>query len=274
MEHQRHRGVGIVMDLLVKKSDIRVLLNLTKHQIKDRYMGSFIGFAWAILQPLSFLLIYTFVFTFVLKSRLPGSNSSLAFSIWLLTGMVPWLFISEATSNGANILITFSAIIKNMIFKIELLPVVAVLLSFIQFTVGFTFLIILLTISGNYPTWHYIFIPLIVSIQFLFFVGLSLFIAPLTVFIRDMIQIIPTSLQLILFASPVFYAVSAMPKWMQIITFFNPVYQLVNPYRAVMIEHTVPDIAGLLYITVVTFILLVVGSKFFRRLKGFFNVVL
>lgn len=258
----------------LSKQDILSVINLSKIQIKDRYLSSRLGMAWVFIQPLSFLLIYTVVFTFVFKSRIPGADSSLSFSVWLLSGMVPWLFISEAMSNGTNSFISFSAIIKNIVFKVELLPFVAVLTSFVQFAIGMVFLLGLMLINGNYPTWHYIFLPVVIAIQFLFFCGVSFFLGSAAVFFRDLIQIIPTFMQIMIFATPIFYSLDSFPPYIRCINFFNPFYQIVDPYRRIMIEHQVPDIAGFAYLAIVTAGLLFFGLRFCKQLRGFFSSAL
>jgi lipopolysaccharide transport system permease protein len=251
-------------------NDIKIVFNLAVLQIKDKYLGSYLGSIWGIVEPIIFLSVYTVVFTFIFKARIPGAKTSLSYSIWLLTGLVPWLAISESLTSATNSIVSATNIVKNISFKLELLPIVASAVSMFKLSVGLLFLLILLLLNGNVPSYHIIYLPLVIFIQLLFFSSIGFILGSLTVFIRDIAQVIPTILLIMIFATPIFYDIKSMSELFQQITFFNPLYQLIEPYRKILIYHQCPNIGGIFYVFILSFILFHFGLILFRNLKGFF----
>jgi len=253
-------------------ADGRLIINLFKMSIRDHYLGSVLGLVWAVLNPLFLLGMYTFVFGFVVKAKVPGAETTFAFAIWLISGFVPYMAVAEALSATANSVVAGSGMVKNVVFKSETLPYAAALTAVVPFIVGMGFLFILLCIDGNFPTWHIIFIVPLIIIQFVFLCGIGLFLAATTVFIRDITQVISTLIMLLMFFTPIFYPIDMLPRLIQKITFFNPLYQMTQPYRDVILYHRLPDFAGFVYLAVVALLLNIFGLKYFRKLKGYFEM--
>lgn len=254
--------------------DVKVLLNLVKLNLRDRYLGSVLGAGWAVIQPLALLALYTFVFGFVFKAKLPGADTTLAFTIWLISGYVPYLAVSESFSMTSNSVVAGASLVKNIVFKSEILPLAATMLSGVPFAVGIAVLLALLVADGNYPTVHLLALFPVIAVQFAFLAGLGFFLAATTVFVRDIAQVIPTMSMLILFFSPIFYSIDMMPRQVRLVTFFNPIYHIVQPYRDILIDHRLPDPWGMLYLASITAIVFVTGLTYFRRLKGYFEMAL
>ena len=240
--------------------------------LRDRYLGSKLGLFWAILNPLLLLGMYTFVFGFVLKAKVPGAKTTFAYSIWMISGFVPYLAFSEALVNSSNAIISGKSLIKNIIFKSEILPIAATMTAGVPFIVGMFFLVVLLCLDGNYPTWHSIAIVPVIVAQFTFLIGLSLYVSATAVFIRDIIQMLPTLIMLLLFFTPIFYPIQSMPPIIRKLTFFNPLYQMSIPYRNILLKHYFPDWKGLVYLGILGICLVVSGLEYFRYLKGYFDM--
>ncbi len=257
-----------------ERGDIRLIFNLFKMNVRDRYLGSSLGVAWAVLQPVLLLSVYTFVFGFVLKAKLPGAETTLSYVVWMFSGLIPYLVFSEAVNISANSVIAGSSLVKNIVFKSEALPVSATLTAVIPLAVGLLFLVVLIFVDGRQPSWHTVLIVPVVIIQFAFLVGLSFFLSATSVFFRDVIQALPTITMLFLFFTPIFYAREAMPSLAAKITFLNPLYHMVQPYRDVLLNQSVPDWRGMLYMLVLAAVLYVTGLSYFRRLKGYFEMAL
>lgn len=252
----------------------RLIINLFKMNIRDRYLGSTLGIVWAVLNPLFLLSMYTFIFGFVFKAKIPGAETTFAFAIWLISGMVPYLAFSDALNATASSVISGAGMVKNVVFKSETLPYAAALTAVVPFVVGMMFLFILLIIDGNYPSWHIIAILPVIILQFTFFGGIGLFLSATTVFVRDIIQALSTFIMLLMFFTPLFYAKEMLPSIIQKITFFNPLYQITDPYREIILYHRLPDFTGLAYLAVLALLLNVFGLKYFRKLKGYFSMKL
>ena len=124
--------------------DLRLLINLFKMNVRDRYLGSSLGSFWAISNPLFMLALYTYIFGFVFKVKLPGAETTLAYVIWLISGYGPWIATTEAIMGAANSVVGASGLVKNMAFKTELLPIAGALVGAINLAVSFVFLLVLL----------------------------------------------------------------------------------------------------------------------------------
>jgi lipopolysaccharide transport system permease protein len=257
-----------------ERKDIRLTYNLFRMMLRDRYLGSRLGLIWAILNPILLLGMYTFVFGFIFKSRVPGSETTLAYAIWLISGFVPYLFIADSLSSTANSVVSGSELIKNIVFNSETLILASTLVAMIPFAVGMTFLICLLSFDGNYPTWHIISLVPVVIFHLTFLAGLGFFLGATSVFVRDIIQALPTITLMIVFFSPILYPMELLPGPIRRLTFLNPFYQICQPYRDVLLYHRFPDILGVAYLAGFTLVLMLGGLKYFRRLKGHFDTVL
>ncbi|MBO4648401.1 MAG: ABC transporter permease [Lentisphaeria bacterium] len=264
----------IVLLFRFSREDIQMLMNLAKLQLKDRYLSSRLGLIWAIIQPVSFLVIYTIVFTFAFRPQLVESESKFTYAIWVLTGMVPWLFISESVMSGANSFISYGAIIKNIVFNVKLLPFATITAAFLPLVIGLMFLLILLIIAGNYPSWHCVFLIPQLILQFLFFSALAFLTATWAVFLRDVLQILPTLLQIMIFVTPIFFPLKMMSRGLQIATFFNPLFQITEPYRSILIDHKIPDLWGMGYLFLLSLILMYFGIRLFKTTRGLFSAAL
>jgi lipopolysaccharide transport system permease protein len=256
------------------KNDIFLTYNLWKMNLRDRYLGSYLGLAWAILQPILLLTLYTFVFGIVLKTQPVGIGSPIEYVIWLFSGLIPYLVFTEAISSSTNSLITNASLIKNIVFKSETVPIAAVFMAVVPLVVGLAFIMILMAVDRQTPSWLLLLLIPVLIIQFIFLIGVGYLLSATAVFLRDIIQFIPTVTMALLFATPIFYAVGMMPPIIARVTFYNPLYQMVQPYRDIIVSHQMPDLFGLLYFGILSVILLVIGLLYFRKLKGFFEMVL
>jgi len=253
------------------RHDFRLLINLFKMNVRDRYLGSSLGSVWAITNPLFMLCLYTYVFGFVFKIRLPGAETTLAYVIWLISGLGPWNASVEAIIGSTSSVVGASGMVKNMAFKTELLPMAGALVGLINLMVGLCFVLVLLLWSGSPITWHIILLPLIIGLQFAWAIALGMWLSVIAVFVRDLIQILPTLLTAIMFMTPIFYSLDNMPQAIRNITFANPFYQIAEGYRAILIGNHVPDLWGVLYVFVIASLVFYFGLIAFRRAKGSFD---
>jgi len=256
------------------KQDAILAFNLLKMNVRDRYLGSALGGLWAIANPLFMLSLYTFVFGFVFKVRLPGADTTLAYVVWLISGYGPWIATTEAIVASANSVVGSSGIVKNMAFKVELLPISAAFIGLISLSVSFVFLLILMICADNLPTWHLIWLPLVIGIHFLFVISIGIWLSAVMVFIRDLAQALPNLLTIILFLTPIFYSMDSMPAVIRNITFINPFYQISDAYRNVLILHIQPSFNGLVYVFLLSSVVFYFGLRVFRKVKGFFDSAL
>ena len=186
------------------RRDFSMLLNLFRMSLSDRFLGSALGLVWAVLSPLLLLGIFCFVFTFVFPSRLAGREGSLPFVIWLISGYGPWLALNEGLNSATVSVIGNAGIVKNIVFKSELLPMVGSLLGLVPLVVSFALILVLQITAGELPNIAWLSLPFVIVLQFVFVSGIGLFLGALNVFVRDTALVLPNLLTLILFASPIF----------------------------------------------------------------------
>ncbi|MBR1156122.1 ABC transporter permease [Bradyrhizobium sp. JYMT SZCCT0428] len=253
------------------RRDMLMLSNLFRMALTDRYLGSALGTVWAFLSPLMLLGIFCFVFTFVFPNRMAGATSTLTFVIWLFSGYGPWLSISEGLSNGTASVVGSAGIVKNIAFKSELLPVVGALLGLVPLAVSFVLIALLQLVNGTLPQPAMLILPLVVLLQLVFVAGLGMFLGALNVFVRDTALILPNLLTILLFASPIFYALTAYPAFAQSVLVFNPFYVIAECYRDPILNGRLPPLWMLAYLTICASLSLTGGLLWFRRLKNFFD---
>lgn len=258
------------------RADGRLILNLFKISLKDRYLASKLGGVWALLNPIIMLSIFTFIFGFVYQAKLPGATTTLSYVIWLISGYGPWLAISEGLINSSNSIVSNIGIVKNMSFKTEILPISSILVSIVPLMVSLFFLAIIMLFDGNLPTWHALLVIPVICIMYFFMFGLGFFLAGITVFLRDLVIVLPNILMMILFVSPIFYTLSSMPQVIQQAAKINPFYIITEGFRQPLIYHTISWelLLGLSYVFLFALVLFTFGINRFRKIKGYFSSVM
>jgi lipopolysaccharide transport system permease protein len=253
------------------RRDLGMFRNLFKLTLGDRFLGSALGLAWAVLSPLLLMGIFTFVFTFVFPSRLPGREGALPYVIWLLSGYAPWLAINEGLSTSTSSIVGNAGIVKNIALKSEILPIVGASIGLVPLVVSLVVILLLQLISGELPRLALLSLPIVLGLQILFVSGLGLFLAALNVFVRDTALALPNVLTLLLFASPIFYPLTAYPAAARMVLRFNPFYVIATCYRAPILDGVLPPLWMALYMVFVSATIFMAGLSWFRRLKSFFD---
>jgi len=164
-----------------------------------------------------------------------------------------------------------SGMVKNMAFKTELLPIAGAMVGLISLAASLCFVFFLLVWSGSPITWHFLLLPVVMALQFAFAVALGMWLSVCAVFVRDVIQILPTLLTAIVFVTPIFYSFESMPKLIQMVSIANPFYLIADGYRAIILGNQLPNLVGLAYIAGISAVIFFPGLKVFRRAKGYFD---
>jgi lipopolysaccharide transport system permease protein len=212
--------------------------------------------------------IYTFVFGFVFKAKLPGADTTLAYATWLIAGYGPWLAISESLNSSAQSVVGNSGLVKNMAFKTECLPLATSILGLVPLSISIVFAAVLMAIDGNWPTWHAVAVLPGLALTFAFLAALGLGLAVLTVFVRDFAVVLPSLLLMVLFASPIFYPSEAMPRILRAISGWNPFFLMAEFIRQPLVFHAIPPLSQWVYLALLTLVVGAVNLALFRRLKG------
>ena len=253
-----------------------LIWNLTCREVLGRYKGSLLGVLWSFVTPVLMLLIYTFVFRVAFNAKWGDQYGDSAgnFALILFMGLIIFSLFSESVIK-APILVTGNVnFVKKIVFPLEVLPVVtmgaSIFHAFISIAVWFFGYIL---INGAPPATAF-FLPLIIAPLILFTLGLSWLLASLGVYLRDISQLIGAACQALLFMSPIFYPVSALPEQYQWIIKINPLTIIIEQARACILLGVVPDFYTLLSAYLSTFLVAWVGYVWFQKTrKGFADVL-
>ena len=218
-----------------------LLLTLSLHRIKVRYKQSVLGVAWAILQPVALMAIYTVIFSVV--SRIPTGGTP--YALFVFSALLPWTFCSNAISSAANSLVAHQYLITKVYFPREILPLTYLAAAVFDFLIASLVLGVMMFWYGIAPTGHILWVPVIMTIALLFTVGISLVLSAWQVSFRDIGLALPLAMQLWMFASPVVYPLSAVPARFQHWYALNPMVGVIENFRRVVISGQPPDLASL-----------------------------
>lgn len=252
-----------------------LILSLAKNDFKTKYAGSYLGIVWAFVQPIVTILVYWFVFSVGLKS---GLVSNYPFVLYLVSGIVPWFFFQDALNSGTNALIEYNYLVKKVVFKISILPIVKIVSAMFVHAFFVVFSLILCWLYGYTPTLATVQIFYYSTCTFLLSLGLVYATSAIVIFFRDLTQIIGIILQVGIWLTPIMWDLNMLADHPLIMKLFklNPLYYIVSGYRDSMLggvwfwQHW----GWTLYFWVVTVILFGIGSVIFKRLKPHFADVL
>lgn len=265
------RVTGLIGELIQNR---RLIWKLAKNDFKKRYAGSYMGAVWALIQPVVTIAMYYVVFELVMKGA--SRTEEAPFVLFLTAGLVPWFYFNEALNNGTNALREYDYLVKKVVFKISILPIIKIIAA--TFVHAF-FVLVLLVVGMMYG-----FFPCIYTIQifyysfclFIFVLALSYTTCAVVVFFKDLSQIINIALQIGMWATPILWDIQSLsPKWMLIVK-INPLVYIVNGYRSAIYKHEwfFQDFFSTMYFWIATVLLFGLGTLIFKRLKVHFADVL
>lgn len=249
--------------------DRRLLISLATKDFQRKFAGSYFGIMWGFIQPLLTILVYCFVFIFGFRS---GDVGSIPYVVWFISGIVPWLFISEAIAIGSNSFVEYSYLVKKVVFNINILPLVKIISSlyihlfFVVIAVGVA------CIYGFYPTIYILQLVYYNICTILLVFGLTLISSSIMVFFRDLGQIINILLLIGMWGTPIAWGMSMFPERVQFLLKLNPFYYIIEGYRDSIVGGTwfLQKYKLTLYFWIVLGITLIVGTWVYNRLKPHF----
>ncbi|ABR77904.1 TPA: ABC transporter permease [Klebsiella pneumoniae] len=253
-----------------------IILQMTKRDVIGRYKGSVMGVLWSFLNPLFMLTVYTFVFSVVFKARWStgGDESRTQFAIILFVGMIVHGFFGEVINRAPQIILNNTNYVKKVIFPLETLSVISLVAALFHTAISLLVLLTAFVIFNGFIHWTIIFIPLVFLPLVIFSLGLSWILASLGVFLRDVSQTTVIITTVLMFLSPVFFPISALPEKYHIWIMLNPLTFIIEQARTVLIWGGVPNFMGILLYTVGASIVAWLGFVFFQKTrKGFADVL-
>jgi lipopolysaccharide transport system permease protein len=242
-----------------------------RREIATQYRGSLLGAAWVLIGPTVTILIYTLVFSHLMRSRLPGVDTAFGYSVYLCAGLLPWAFFTESISRLQSVFVANSNLMKKAMFPRICLPVIALGTAAFNFAViGSLFLVFLLA-TGEFPGLVVAAALPALAVQVALATGLGVLFATLNVFFRDVGQGVTLALQFWFWLTPIVYPIGALPGWAQAMLAWNPMAVVVSHYQAVVLYRRLPDAGSWLALGVVGALALLtlwVGLRTYRRRVG------
>lgn len=250
-----------------------MIINLAKNDFKTKYASSYLGITWGFIQPLITIATYWFVFQVGLRS---GNISDTPFILWLLVAIVPWFFFSEAFSSATNVFSEYSYLVKKVVFKIELLPMVKITSAFFVHVFFLLFIFIIYSIYGYYPSIFNLQILYYVFCSAALVISLSILTSALVLFFKDLNQIIIIILQVGFWFTPIGWSYTMLPSSWTYVFKLNPMFYIVEGFRDTFISHIAfynhPYLT--LYFWLFCCVTFAIGVKTFGKLKPHFADVI
>lgn len=261
--------------LLSIKKNMALILRLSKRDIESKYRGTFLGILWAIFIPVLLLLVYTFVFSVVFNARwgeAQGGKGS--FALILFCGLVFFNLFSECIGRAPTLILSNSVYVKKVLFPLEILPIVAMISAIFNFILSYIVLMIGFLFIEGIPSIDVLLVPFLL-IPFCFLtLGFTYFLASLGVYIRDLGQIVGVIIMVLMFLSPIFYPLSAIPEFYRNIINLSPVTIIIESARGLMFKGIIPNLLPLVVYFLVSIIILYLGFLWFKKTeKGFADVI-
>jgi lipopolysaccharide transport system permease protein len=252
-----------------------LLFQLARREMAARYRGSFLGFLWSFLIPLLMLSVYTFVFSVAFRARWPGATTSRSeLALILFSGLVVFTLFVEPLNRAPTLIVSQPGYVKKVVFPLEILPCVAMATALFNALVGFLILIAASAIVRGHLPWTVVLVPLALLPLAPLCLGLSWLLAAAGVFIRDISPLVTVMTQVLMFMTPVFYPLAAIPEPYRRIIGLNPVAIVVEQVRALLFYGRTPDWVALGACLAVGCLVAWAGLAFFQRTRsGFANVL-
>ena len=256
----------------------RLIWKLSKNDFKTRYAGSYLGIIWAFVQPVVTVVMYWFVFGVVMPGRAVAvqGDIEIPYILWLIAGIVPWFFFSEALPNGTGALLEYNYLVKKVVFKISILPIIKIISALFVHCFFVVFTLILFSCYGYYPDLYTLQVFYYSFCMFVFVLGLSYITCAIVVFFRDLGQIISICLQVGIWATPILWNINTIPQHLRFIFKLNPMNYIVEGYRLALVDKAWfwEHFYSTAYFWILTLCIFAIGALVFKRLKVHFADVL
>lgn len=253
-----------------------LIWQMTKREVIGRYQGSVMGILWSFLNPLCMLVVYTFVFSVVFNSHWgqDTSGSKTSFALILFAGLIIFSVFSEAVGRAPGLVTSNVNYVKKVMFPLEILPIVSLAATGFHMLVSIAILLVAFLLFNGYVNWTVLLFPLILLPLACFVMGISWGLASLGVFLRDVQQTITLAITVIMFLTPIFYPITALPELYRIYLRINPMAFFVEQARRTLIFGQMPEWTALGFVTLASMLVAWLGYAWFQKTRiGFADVL-
>ena len=244
------------------------ILGSVKREFQARYRNSLFGALWTVLNPLSMIVVYTVIFSQIMRARLPGVDDGLAYSVYLCAGLLTWGLFSEITLRSQSMFLENANLLKKISFPRICLPVIVLLNAGINFAIILGLFLGFLLISGRLPGMALLALVPLLVLQVIFAAGLGMILGVLNVFFRDVGQFFGICLQFWFWLTPIVYPLSILPPGIQRFIELNPMTALMNSYQNLFLYNQWPDWSSLVPLLVIGLLFCGMALRLFRPRVG------
>lgn len=244
------------------------ILGNVRREFQSKYQNSLLGSAWSILQPLSMILVYTVIFANVMRAKLPGVDSTFAYSIYLCSGTLTWALFADITSRSQSVFLDNANLIKKVNFPRICLPIIVILNATLNFAIIFGIFTLFLWFTDSFPGWSFIAILPLLIIEVAFAIGLGITCGVLNVFFRDVAQLVGVVLQFWFWLTPIVYPMTILPDTIRSWIERNPMTSLMTAYQDVLVTGHWPHWETLWPVTLLALLSCLLGYSLFRKRAG------
>ncbi len=278
MNNSKKAGMRFFPVLLLELWQSRHLIwKLAKNDFKKRYAGSYLGAFWAMAQPVVTVGMYYVVFDVIMGGNASRTAADVPFVLFLTAGLVPWFFFSEALNQGTNALREYDYLVKKVVFKISILPIIKIIAATFIHVFFVCVLLVVAAVYGYYPSIYTIQLVYYSACLFVFVLALCYTTCAVVVFFKDLAQIINIALQIGMWATPILWDINTLTdsRFVTVLK-LNPLVYIVNGYRSAVYgqQWFFEDIFSTMYFWIVTVVFFGIGALVFKRLKVHFADVL
>jgi len=245
-----------------------LVIGSVAREFQAKYRNSLLGIGWTIINPLAMILVYTVIFSQVMRAKLPGVDDGLAYSIYLCAGILTWSLFAEVVTRCQNIFIDNANLLKKINFPRTSLPAIALLSSLLSFAIIFGIFLGFLFVSGRWPGWAALATLPVLLVEVCFAIGLGMILGVLNVFFRDVGQFFGIFLQFWFWCTPIVYPVSVLPESVRAIMPVNPMLSIIQAYQEIFIAGAFPNWLSLVYPSTLALLLCALALHLFRRHAG------
>jgi lipopolysaccharide transport system permease protein len=240
-----------------------LLWSIAIREIKVRYKQSIFGILWAVLQPLSMMVVFTIIFSVFVKMPSDG----IPYPIFSYTALLPWTFFATALAFAIPSVVSNNSLVTKIYFPREIFPLSAILAAFIDFCIAAIIFIVLMVFYRVPLTWNVLFLLPVLVLQIILTIGVALFASALNVYYRDVKYILPLALQLWMYASPIIYPISVVPEKMRGLDMLNPMSPMIDSYRKILLLGSPPDLCALGLAAMISIPIFVLSYRYFKKVE-------
>jgi lipopolysaccharide transport system permease protein len=244
------------------------ILGSVQREFQSKYRNSVLGAAWTIINPLAMIIVYTVIFSQIMRAKLPGVDSAFAYSIFLCAGVLTWGLFAEIVGRGQNVFLENANLLKKLSFPRLCLPVTVVANAGLNFCIIFGLFTAFLVISGNFPGLPFLALFPLLALLVLFSIGLGITLGVLNVFFRDVGQFFGIFVTFWFWLTPIVYPISILPERLQPYMNLNPMTRLINAFQVVLVNGQWPNWYSLWPVVVLALLLWIFGFGLYRRHAG------